>query len=347
MSTQKLTALALLAAMPTVTGAQHQTWRVNNKPLLATSCPTCETSLSVAIANAAEGDTIHLEASDISYNTATLDKRLVIIGPGYKLGGGAGNNPDLQASSRTALIDQLTVTQAASGSTLEGLEFQNQVTIQAVDGLVVTRCFFNTARITFDGGVNSTTSNVTLADNYMTTNGNEIIRASDANPQSMNNFIIRNNYMQGLVSISPARVVTNMVIERNTLNYPTVHSIHDATIAYNIFRVGHYTDSNNDVHHNLYDQNEAFPANNELIGSSEWNGMGSSYVFPPLNSASDDGMWIINAGNPHTGRGMYSGVSPYRPSGIPNIPAIYQLSSTVNADSQGNVQVTLSTRTNP
>jgi hypothetical protein len=71
-----------------------------------------------------------------------------------------------------------------------------------------------------------------------------------------------------------------------------------------------------------------------------------------LNAGSDDTKWNITNGTTYdepgaNGRGMYSGANPYRPSGIPNIPSIYALQSTLNSQPGGTVQVTLSTRTNP
>ena len=61
-------------------------WRVNNNPVYATSGPQCRTSLQVAITDAANNDTIHVEASPNGYGNAIVsNKRQVIIGPGYNL----------------------------------------------------------------------------------------------------------------------------------------------------------------------------------------------------------------------------------------------------------------------
>ncbi|MBK8582287.1 MAG: hypothetical protein IPL86_10730 [Flavobacteriales bacterium] len=82
-------------------------WRVNNNPVLASNCDHCFTDLAEAVANpfvSANGarDTIHLEASPMNYGSVTMAKPIVLIGPGFKLGMGTANNPDLQANNQMA-----------------------------------------------------------------------------------------------------------------------------------------------------------------------------------------------------------------------------------------------------
>jgi hypothetical protein len=69
--------ILLLAALCSATVANAGFLRVNN---VDASAPYQQ--INAAVADAAEGDTILVEGSTVDYEAATLDKRLVLIGPG-------------------------------------------------------------------------------------------------------------------------------------------------------------------------------------------------------------------------------------------------------------------------
>ena len=306
----------------------------------------------MAITDAANNDTIHVEASPNGYGNAIVsNKRLVIIGPGYNLGPAVTENNGLQMNTNEAMVNLITFDTGSDSSIVTGVFFISSggglhgVLFLAVNGIILRGNSFSGCSISFGGGTGTTASNILIAGNYLHTTG----ISNTSEDQFLTKVTIRNNYSDAIISLNDAGdVVTNLMITNNTFNYNGTHAIHDATVAYNIFRKGSFTDLNNNSHDNLYDASTPIPGvNNNAIGT--WSGPAPA-VFPATGS--DDGIWNINAGTTYdeagsTPRGMYSGAAPYRLSGIPGIPAIYALGSTVNTVPGGTVQVTLSTRSNP
>ena len=99
-------------------------WRVNNNPVYATSGPQCRTSLQVAITDAANNDTIHVEASPNGYGNAIVsNKLLVIIGPGYNLGPAVTENNGLQMNTNEAMVNLITFDTGSDSSIVTGVFF--------------------------------------------------------------------------------------------------------------------------------------------------------------------------------------------------------------------------------
>src|SRR6185295_14012387 len=91
--------------------------------------------ISNAIAASSAGDTIYVQGSGFVYNqTYTLDKRLVIIGPGH--------NPSTQ-NPLTAQVSTIIVTAAGSDSKIIGICFTGPLYFQSnANGVTVQRCKF-------------------------------------------------------------------------------------------------------------------------------------------------------------------------------------------------------------
>lgn len=313
--------------------------RVNNVAALATTCATCYQTLASAVAASIDGDTIHLEPSDLSYGDAVIAKQLVIIGAGFLLGNDDSENAGLQANAQTSIVNWITLNPGSAGTVITGLhfmDFNGGLTINSTSNIVLSRNFFDVEGIVFPSG--TVVSDVTLAENYFAaslTNG--------FNPNTIVNLTIRNNYISGLLSLNAADdVVTNLVVTNNTFIYNGIQQLKNAEVANNVFYQGGVSDNNNTIHDNI--SAAALPpgTNNTVVT------MGNVYN---LDVGSDDGKWNIISSSPYdeagsSPRGMFSGISPYRLSGVPNIPAIYGLQSTLNTSPGGTVNVTLSTRSN-
>ncbi|MBK9626317.1 MAG: hypothetical protein IPO56_01020 [Flavobacteriales bacterium] len=130
----------------------------------------------------------------------------------------------------------------------------------------------------------------------------------------------------------------------NTFSYNGNHALTNAEVSYNVFYQGNITGTNNTIHDNI---TAAAITGADLV-SNPVVSMGN--VFN-LSVGTDDSKYDILATSPYNEggpneRGAFSGISPYRLSGIPNIPTIYTLQSTLNTSPGGSVEVTLSTRTN-
>lgn len=110
--------------------------RVNNNPNVSADFD----NIIDAHDAAAEGDTIYLEPSSISYGHITILKKLVIIGPGYYL----NQNDGISSDTRYARIEGVIIgsqqdeTSAGSGTILTGLYIANGLTIYELASII--RC---------------------------------------------------------------------------------------------------------------------------------------------------------------------------------------------------------------
>lgn len=303
-------------------------------------CFTGDDALQVAVAAALPYDTLHIEPSDLNYGDITqLDKPLVIIGAGYFHGGATGN-AGLQANEQDSKVRQVELIAGSEGTRIMGLHFELQFggcTLQNTSNIHIIRNYFDGVGVFFPS--NSTVQDITIAENYIDAN---IYEAQFA--QIINNLTIRNNYIQGIIQLDEAvDEIVNLVISNNTFNQNSTNTVRNAEIAFNVFYTGTVSGNNLTIHDNI--SATALPAgtNNAVVS------MGTVYN---TTIGSLDTKWNILSASAYeeTGnapRGMYSGISPYRPSGIANVPAVYALQSSLNTQPGGSVQVTLSTRTNP
>ncbi len=303
-------------------------------------CFTGDDALQVAVAAALSYDTLHIEPSDINYGDIVgLDKPLVIIGAGYLLGGATGN-AGLQANSQTSKVRLIQLIAGSEGTRIMGLHFELQfggLEMTNTSNIHILRNWFESVNIDFPS--NSTVSDILIAENYIE---GRIFEAQFA--QIINNLTIRNNLMTGQVQLdeSPDEIV-NLVITNNTFTSTNTHTVKNAEVAYNVFYAGNISGTNLTLHDNISANTLPAGTNNAVVS------MGTVYN---LTVGSEDTKYNILSASPYNetganGRGMYSGISPYRPSGIANVPTIYALQSTLNTQPGGSVQVTLSTRTNP
>lgn len=325
-------------------------WRVNNNPALVQGqgndpCDHCFTNLQVAADDqfVNPGDTLHLEASAISYGDLTLTKRLVIIGPGYRLGQGTANNPGLQASNLMASVGRIILdSPAANGTIITGIRCTNWLSIVNTSNIKAIRNLFDGGGIGFSDG---TGSGYVITCNYF--NDANISWWGNAAWGTYSNFVITNNYIEGLINLDPP--TSNVVIANNLFNWNGTHAPYGAEVKNNIFVQGAMAVNNNNIHHNA-----AAGANNLPAGSNNLNNVVFTSVFNPAYT-SDDQKWRLSAnyltymnlvGDDGTVPGMFGGSTPYRPSGIPAIPAVYQLAAPATAVQGAPINVTIGTRSN-
>ena len=119
--------IVFLAALCFTMGAYASILRVNN---VDSSAPYA--SIAAAVAAAADGDTIMVDGTSVDYDDVTINKRLVVIGPGYWL----RKNEIATEAAQDATIGAITTTQ--EGTVLMGLQPRN-ITINA-SKTIVKRC---------------------------------------------------------------------------------------------------------------------------------------------------------------------------------------------------------------
>jgi len=324
--------------------SQATVWRVNNLGYAATFTGTTALQDAIDSAAVAQGDTLHVEASVVTYGDVTLDKQLVLIGAGYKLGQSGSDNPNLQASAQTSKVGTITFAAFSESSIVSGLHFVNgNAYFDTGSGnYVVSRCYFQQSGIIFNNTAPLSQVHITQCYIY-----GGSIRLNFGTSSTQSNISITNNYLYGFVETNPL-FSNNWVVSHNVFDGPYNIVFWDATIRDNIFNTTNLIPlNNNSFSHNLCSS----PSATLPSGSENHDGLQISQIC--TLTGSDDAKWhLINGVNTtyppsdDTERGIFGGNTPYKPSGIPAIPAIYQLSADPTAIQGEPLPVTISTRSN-
>ncbi len=282
--------------------------RVNNDP----AADADYTTIQAANDDALPGDTIYVEGSAVTYEGAEIDKKLVIIGPGYFL----ADNDSTQANTLDADISgTLDFIAGSKGSKISGLII-NTVYIRD-DEIVVSRC--NTSNIYIYDDSNNTLITQNFISYYISINSGKLT-----------NSIISNNIIGYSISAGTTSYplqITNNVIKGT---YATPVSVYYSTISNNIFTSSTYK----------LQENTGNTISNNLFAYAGTNANGNKYsitmttVFIDLNGTlgySEDERYKLKAGSPAIGAGVsgvdcgaFGGVTPYVLSGIPPFPHIYE-----------------------
>lgn len=318
----------LLFILAFVFTAQAKVWRVNNNTAMNANFTSFVAAQSTASAN----DTLYFEGSTVSYGNIVLTKPLVIIGPGYFL----EENSQTQSNFITAKFGTIGFNTGSSGSILTGLVVQSLITIN-VSNITITKC--NTESILLNS-TNNSVGDVLLLQNYIE---GELY---DNGSNTIFNLIISNNYISnGYYSTAfsfettTAGTISNNVFEGNLY-------VSNFTIANNIMTTGSLTQNNNVFYNNICNGTQ-FP-----VGNKNQQSIIMSGVFVGATGNSTDGQWKLKeyspalvAGNDGTDCGMFGGSSPYVLSGLPSIPAIYEITMPTTGDNINGIDVTIKAKT--
>ena len=120
--------IVFLAAFLFTIGAYANILRVNN---VDSSAPYA--SIAAAVTAAVDGDTIMVEGSTVDYDETTINKRLVILGPGYWL----RENGITTESAQSANINGITTTEG--GTVIMGIHVWGGFRVEGAK-TVITRC---------------------------------------------------------------------------------------------------------------------------------------------------------------------------------------------------------------
>jgi hypothetical protein len=283
--------------------------RMNNNP----AADPDYTTLQAANDNANPGDTIYMEGSTIAYDGANIDRKLVIIGPGYFL----SDNDSTQANSLDANINGSLVFLAESaGSTITGI-IGNHIDIRA-SNIAFTRCKVST--IYFNGEI----ENILVTQNFATMIYAESYSAKITNSVISNNIVYY--YINANSNSGSLQILNNVV--QGIAGAPI--SVYNSTISNNIL-----TSTTNKL-----TENTGNVITNNIFAYAGTNANGNKYsitmstVFVDFSGSlnySDDAKWKLKAGSPAIGAGVsgvdcgaFGGPTPYVLSGIPALPHIYE-----------------------
>lgn len=326
-----LRTLFVLFSVVSCTAASAKVWRVNNNT--GVSADFAQLSTAVGSASVQNGDTIYLEGSVNNYINTVVNKRLVIIGPGYLLAAPNGNT-GLQFNTNEAKFGTLYIDSAASGSTFIGLSTYMQIDPRT-DNLVFTRTAMYMEVWFVSGGPGSSANNWVLNKCFFGSNfafpmenlqvTNCIAAYGGVNFPGTTNALYRNNVFAVNLVTTSAYVSNNIFLNGN--------SITASVVKYNL-------SVSNDLPAGFNNQVNV-PIANIFVGPGSDDGR---YILRPGSPA-------IGAGEPINGvtpdAGAFGTADPYRLSGIPPIPTIYSLTVPASVPASATTMtVTFSSRSN-
>ena len=338
-------------------------------------------NFAAAYTAAASGDTI-LMFPATSF-TATISKKLIIIGPGNWLDPNdtpAKGNANLQAFAGIATVNNITFDVGSDGSVLTGF-YGASIGIKDNNITIARNCEI-IVYVTYDPNT-TTISNLQVLQNYRVSIQQFYNNGSGSTNMNISNNLITSfstptgNTYSGNISNNvwayDATLNSNSVNGGNQ-SFSGVNSINLGAGAYliqnNIFLS--YTNALAASNYNYYifsnGGNSVFNYNLGLQSGVAINwGVGTGNVitsignvanifaaFPSIGSTSADARFQLKAGSPaltigagSTPIGMFTGVTPYKLSTIPSIPTIYSLSSPQGNNPTGNtIQINVSTKGN-
>lgn len=332
----KITILSLL--MLSLLSSSYATkWRVNNN----NGADADFTTFEEAVDGAKAMDTLYFEGSTTCYGEdVTLNKPLVIIGPGYFL----TDNKKTQANQLTAYIGGLLISPAAKGTILTGITIgtnsdNKDLTLNA-DNIFVYRC-----RITDDINLakSQNVKNIAISCCFI---GSYIQYFS--NSFTSTSIVIKNNIIHNSIYFKKG---STLLIDGNTISNSI--NVEDSEIINNI---QYHAASNEGICNN-----GNIVKNNIIVGSKCPNdagvsnnktGVDPSTLFidypDPSDGSSRDGRYRLAEGSPAKAAGIegidcgaFGGNDPYVLSGLPPAPHIYDAIIPASGDDVNGLPVTV------
>jgi hypothetical protein len=305
----------------------------------------------VAWSAVVDGDTVHVEGSNILYNFATVTKRLVVIGPGYFL----NENPNTSNDVLPATIAGIVFNGGASGSQLIGMNVVTSGNINFrifldVDDLTVRRC-----RIERTIELGTSVTDITVEDNFFSKTEVSTVFQTNGNVTYVypNNVYFNNNICQKTLIWAGSLLQCNNNVFDLPANSNAIQ-ITTGTFQNNILKsinatVNINNNTNLNVFYNIGTAASQFgTADNNIVVPD----MSALFVDPAGNTT--DGDYQLEPGSPGSGngsdgtdRGPFGGAAVtnrYAMSGLAPIPVIYNISTTGVTDATG-LPVTIKART--
>jgi hypothetical protein len=331
-------------------------YSVNNNP----GALADYTSFQTALDSASAGDILMVHGSAINYGSFVISKPIVIVGPGYFL----TQNPETQVSHASAIFSALKFISGSEGSIVTGLEVTGTTSntygdagiyISGASNIVISRNYIL--------GISSyalrieTASNVQVNQNYIINNYTAYQCIYINNSSSI---FIKNNYVEGgyrslnIGSTGGAIFTNNILKTRYTAAFNSTNLL-DVTNStfYNNIIINHSSPngSNYFAQNNIYTSQYGFGTSN---GNQQSVSEDTLFVgFPSSTGFSTDGKWKLDVASPAIGAGLngidcgiFGGTEPYKLSGIPFVPNIYELTVPNTGTSGGGLDVHIKARAN-
>lgn len=331
--------------------AYSRVYTVNNQIAVNEPGKYLYKSITDAHNAASMGDTLYIQGSAINYNTSTnITKQLTIIGPGYLL----DSNGETQFDKLTANVYGLVFTTGSENSKAIGLNFYT-----GSGGVTINTHYISVIRCIFQLSV----------DIYIIPNSDGVSIQSPAVQQCM--FLWKSGYNTPAISQSLSyAAVKNLLFSNNICERPfqlipnSSGSLVNNTFLNNSFDVAESSISmTNNILMGTDKTKILLPSNTaqitynisetDVFGTSNGNRSFATTSGLFVNTGSADGRYQIKTNGPAhltglngTSIGAFGGQEPYRLSGLPPIPAIYQLSTTGFGSQNGSLSITVKAKTN-
>lgn len=290
-------------------------------------------SLQEAVDSAMAGDIIYVYPG--SYGSITVDKGVHIYGPGFDVL--ANTITGVKTVAANTIVNSLTLQAGADGATVKGLLINGIARVSNITGGEITGNW-----ITTELELNNASS-ILVQGNYL------LVHNSNYGHMDLNsspNAIIRNNIFRWIAmdSFSSASFKNNIIITGN-------NEFFNSEIKNNIFYYNNTTTPNpiavnsaNEIQYNVFCTNVGYA--NNLTGQDRSTlflqaDIHSSYTLDANLQLSPTSP-AIGAGENGADCGIFGGGMPYKFSGIPELPLIYELNAPDNA--AGSLDVTIKVR---
>jgi len=288
-------------------------WRVSNVPGVIANFTNLQ--LANDAVSVLAGDTVYLEGSTLNYGDATINKKLIIVGPGFFL----GENDSTQANKVAATLNSLNMNTGSEGSVVTGVSMTGSLTLTA-GSIVIKRCYASYTVTIFSSNnilIQSWFNRITC---YASTQNNIIKNNAIYSPiyeyclmmQDGSNAVVFNNIFFGYHRICNAEYRNNIAYS-NSSYYNVFDVAGSCTVENNIAAGAQYNSYPNNL--NNQDMNTVFACFNNCTGFSS----DERYkLLVPTSPAIGYGYGGVDCG-------IFGGSQPYVLSGIPSFPAIWEL----------------------
>lgn len=289
--------------------------------------PSDYTSLQDAVDAASAGDILYIYPSPYNYGDVTINKKLLIVGPGYDIpvNSTLGSNANLDNTN----IDDITLGQGSDQTVIRGCKIKTVAILQTTNIVIQYNFLSSQLYLASCSGINI--------------NGNYLTYIISGNSE-MSNIEISNNYFSSTSNSSLSfAILKNNIIRNSNLFF------NNSSIYNNIFPLnGIFISSGNIVNNNIFVKDYTDYAQNNLINVAE----DAIFIgYPTQDNHSFDARWQLKADAPAKGYGfdgtdcgIFGGTSPYRLSGLSTIPYIYQLNAPISVGQNDNLNVTIKAR---
>lgn len=326
---------------------------VNNNPNTSADY----SSFQAAVDAASSGDVIMVYGSGISYGIDTIDKPLVIIGPGYLLSA----NPNTQVNPTSAKFEGLLISSGASGSIITGLEitgttvFNAAIKIEQTSNIIISRNNMTTGTLDHEPLQLHYSSNIQILQNYINNNYAQYVHDAIVLWHS-SGIIIKNNMIEAKYKCIEINNTSSALFENNIIRARYGGSV----TSYNLLDVDNSIFKNNILINTYSISGSNYSAQNNICTHSIFGTSGGnqanvalSTIFVSAAGSSPDGKWQLSASSPAIGAGVggvdcgiFGGTEPYVLSGIPFVPNIYEINMPSSGTSSGGINVNIKVRAN-